>query len=141
MATPKHPAKESVVACGYFVSTTLRDLGIKLNRYKIAQKGATDIILALCDTETVVKLSSVEKVSEFMKDVNDDEILIVGLDYHVGFLFRKNNQNYFAHSNYIGMRGVEIERMEDSQNFANSNLYVIGNLTKNREMTKNWLNN
>ena len=132
--------RQGVVACGYFVSTTLRDLGIKLNRYKIAQKGAADIIHALCDTKSIVRLSSVEQVSDFMKSVNESEILIVGLDFHVGFLFKKDKKTYFAHSNYIEMAGVEIELIEDSQAFSHSDVYVVGNLTKNRAMTENWLN-
>lgn len=132
--------RQGVVACGYFVSTTLRDLGIKLNRYKIAQKGAADIIHALCDTKSIVRLSSVEQVSDFMKSVNENEILIVGLDFHVGFLFKRDKKTYFAHSNYIEMKGVEIELIEDSQAFSHSEVYVVGNLTKNRAMTENWLN-
>jgi len=132
--------RQGVVACGYFVSTTLRDLGIKLNRYRIAQKGAADIIHALCDTKSIVRLTSIEQVSDFMKDVNENEILIVGLDFHVGFLFKRDKKAYFAHSNYIEMAGVEIELMEDSQAFSHSDVYVVGNLTKNRAMTENWLN-
>lgn len=132
--------RQGVVACGYFVSTTLRDLGIKLNRFKIAQMGASDIIYALCDKETVVKLSSVDKVNEYMRSVKENEILIVGLDFHVGFLFKKNNKNYFAHSNYIQMKGVEIELAENSMALSNSNLYVIGNLMKNEKMLIKWLN-
>ena len=30
--------KQGTIACGYFVSTTLRDVGFNLNRYKLAQK-------------------------------------------------------------------------------------------------------
>ena len=30
------------IACGYFISTTLRDMGINLNRYKLAQKSPID---------------------------------------------------------------------------------------------------
>lgn len=30
------------IACGYFISTTLRDMGIKLNRYRLAQKSPID---------------------------------------------------------------------------------------------------
>jgi len=131
--------RQGVVACGYFVSTTLRDLGIKLNRFKIAQKGASDIIKALCDEESIVTLSHLDKVIELMKTVHENEVLIVGLDYHVGFLFKKNGKNHFAHSNYIQMSGVEIELAENSRALNNSNLYIVGNLTRNEAIIKNWL--
>jgi len=131
--------KEGEIACGYFVSTTLRDLGIKLNRFKIAQKAASEIIYALCDHESIIKISSLEKVSEFLENIDENEILIVGLDYHVGFIFKRDNENYFAHSNYINRKGAEIELLQNSAAFKNTNLYVIGNLTKNKKIIKNWL--
>jgi len=132
--------RKGVVACGYFVSTTLRDVGIKLDRFKIAQKGAADIIKALCDTESMVTLSSLDKLIKFMEGVKDNEIIVVGLDFHVGFLFKKNSKIYFAHSNYIQMTGVEIELAKTSTALRNSNLYVVGSLTKNEALFRNWLN-
>lgn len=132
--------RDGEIACGYFVSTTLRHLDIKLNRYKIAQKAASDIIYALCDKNSIKKVSSIEQVKSILEEVKDYEILIVGLDNHVGFLYKKEGQHYFAHSNYINRKGVMIEKMEKSAAFANSNLYVIGNFTKNKTITSKWLN-
>jgi len=105
----------------------------------VAQKGATDIIKSLCSENSIVQLSSIEKVEHHLTTVQDGEILIVGLDFHVGFLFKKDKQNYFAHSNYINSKGVEIELLNESSAFSNSNLYVIGNLTRSREKIKKWL--
>ncbi len=127
------------VACGYFVSTTLRDLGVKLNRYKIAQKGATDIIKSLCDGNSIVRSASFEKLEKQMSEKEDYELLIVGLDFHVGFLFRKEGKSYFAHSNYINSEGVVVEVMEESVALRNSNAYVLGSFSKNKQMNKQWL--
>lgn len=132
--------RDGEIACGYFVTTTLRDIGIKLNRFKIAQKAASEIIYALCDRETIKNISSIEKLFIFLDNLNENEILIVGLDFHVGFIFKKNNQHYFAHSNYINRNGVEIELAQNSTALKNSNLYVVGNLTRNKNLTRSWLN-
>lgn len=131
--------REGDVACGYFVSTTLRDVGIQLNRFKVAQKGATDIILELCDSESIERFSSFEQLEHFTASLNNGEILIVGLDFHVGFIIKKNEQSYFAHSNYIGRKGVEIEKLTESDALKNTKLYVIGNLIKNEDRMKRWL--
>lgn len=132
--------REGEVACGYFVSTTLRDLGIRLNRYKIAQKAASEIVSSLCDQQSITRLSSLDKLKEFLENVEEQEILIVGLDYHVGFLFKKDNKSYFAHSNYINRKGVEIELIENSTALKNTQVYVVGNFTKNKKVVGNWLN-
>ncbi len=131
--------RDGEIACGYFVTTTLRDLGIKLNRYKIAQKGATDIIKDLCNHSSIERFSKFEKLEAHLSKVKEREILIVGLDYHVGFIYKKGDQSYFAHSNYIDRKGVEIELISESAALKSSNVYVLGNLTQNVDLAKNWL--
>lgn len=39
---------EGLIACGYFVSTTLKQVGFNLNRYRVAQADATTIAKTLC---------------------------------------------------------------------------------------------
>lgn len=131
---------KGVVACGYFVSTTIRDVGIKINRFKTAQKGATAIINSLCDKKSVKRLSSIQKLETYMKTQNDYELIIVGLDFHIGFLFNKNSQTYFAHSNYIGAQGVVIEPILESEALLSSNSFVLGNFSTSSKMLLNWKN-
>ena len=58
--------RKGKIACGYFVTTTLKHAGFKLNRYKFAQQAASVIIKRLCqpgsiktigqnDTEKLIK--------------------------------------------------------------------------------------
>ena len=131
--------RDGDVACGYFVSTTLRDLGIPLNRFRVAQKAAADIVYELCDRESIKKITSIEKLLEFLESIEEEDVLIVGLDFHVGFIIKKQGEFYFAHSNYIDRKGVEIELLQDSRAFRNTNLYVVGNLTRNKRITRSWL--
>lgn len=131
--------RDGEVACGYFVSTTLRDVGFRLNRYKVAQKGATDIIFQLCDHESIKKVATFQQFKKVLKEVKNDEMLIVGLSSHVGFIFKRNDASYFAHSNYIDRAGVMIEPIQESDALKSSHIYVLGNLTMNKEITENWL--
>ena len=39
---------KGMIACGYFVSTTLKHIGFNLNRYKLAQQAAYTVIDVLC---------------------------------------------------------------------------------------------
>jgi len=131
--------RDGLVACGYFVSTTIRDAGIPINRFKTAQKASSDIIKSLCDPTSIKTVTSIEKVRDYLSTIDDGEVLIVGLDFHVGFLYKKNGQSYFAHSNYIDLEGVIIEPIEASIALNGSEIYVLGNLTSNEQITKKWL--
>jgi hypothetical protein len=39
--------KNGVIACGYFVSTTLKHFGFNLNRYDVAKKYSSSIVKTL----------------------------------------------------------------------------------------------
>ncbi len=127
------------VACGYFVSTPLKHMGFKLNRFKTAQKGATDIVKQLCNPNSIQQLSSWAKVEEYMQATVDDDVFIVGLDFHVGFLYKREGVIYFMHSNYIDRAGVMKEVASQSSAFMSSNAYVLGNLSSNRRLLQEWL--
>jgi len=64
--------------------------------------------------------------------------MIVGLDFHVGFIYKKKNKIYFTHSNYIDRKGVEIELFNESIALKNSNLYVLGNFSNSDIMIAKW---
>lgn len=127
------------IACGYFVTTTLRDAGIKLQRYKLAQQGAADIAKKLCAPNSIKWFNDVESLSSHLTNKGNDQIYVIGLDYHVGFVVRENGENFFVHSNYINRSGVIREKLEDSRAIGASNAYVIGNLLENKTLLETWL--
>jgi len=131
--------RNGLIACGYFVSTTLRDMGMKINRYRIAQKASEDIVKTFCDYSKIKRYQSVDDALAFMNELEDGEICIVGLSYHVGFIMRKNEKNYFIHSSYVGQAAVEKEIAEDSSALLGSNVYVIGQLNGSNHFMKMWL--
>ncbi len=130
--TPGH----GTIACGYFVSTTLKHAGFNLNRYRLAQQDATTIARSLG--------GSLKRYSD-RHDMIDDVtakptgLYVVGLDYHVGFLVVVDYECYFVHSDFINDKVVS-EEAEDSPALIASNHYVITELTDNEELMKKWLN-
>lgn len=128
------------IACGYFITTTMKDVGINLNRIKLAQQASSEIIKKLCKTETIKTYSNLEKLKIYLSEIKNNEILILGLDYHVGFVVKRDGKNYFIHSNYIAREGVIKEILENSLAIKNSNIYMIGNVTRNDELILDWLN-
>ena len=131
--------REGEVACGYYISTTLKHIGCKLNRYKLAQKSATGIIKDICHTSTN-HFTDFNDLKSHLQNIRENELLVIGLDFHVGFIYKKNNQIYFAHSNYINRQGVVKELIDESIALKSSRTYLIGSISRNVKLAKNWLN-
>ena len=133
--------KTGSIACGYFVSTTLRDVGFNINRYKLAQKAPyheAEVIACGTPIETLQNKTKEELKSYFITNKKDG-LYFLGLDFHVGFLLKEKNILYFIHSNYINNSGPTKEKIEDSR-VLNSSVYHFCNITHNDILLKKWLN-
>lgn len=131
--------RKGEIACGYFVTTTLRDMGVHLQRYKLAQQPASVITEKLCESGSMKRYASLEKLNDYLAGRSEREIYVLGLDYHVGFVVREGEDVYFVHSDYIGRTGVKREKLNDSQAIRASQSYVIGSLTANKKLIGKWL--
>ncbi|NOQ75582.1 MAG: hypothetical protein GQ574_26465 [Crocinitomix sp.] len=130
------PGKDKIVACGYFVSTTLKHMGFNWNRYDLAKMYSLKIVENTCSE--IKKYTQISTVIEYVKR-RPNNLYIVGLDSHVGFILKSNNQVWFVHSNYYGAVGPEQELAIDSPALNSSNNYHIGTFF-NTENIKMWLN-
>ncbi|MCD4795322.1 MAG: hypothetical protein K8R54_18970 [Bacteroidales bacterium] len=133
---------DGVIACGYFVSTTLKHTGLNINRYKLAQQGGMNEAETLesKDDLLIYRLgyaSELESVFTKMKNKLKDGLYFVGLSCHVGYIYVKNNELYFLHSNYIDGY-VMVEKAEYSEAFK-SNIYVIADITFNSSLIAKWI--
>lgn len=129
--------KQGVIACGYFVSTTLKHAGFNLNRYKTAQQAAAVIINKICGKKQVkTYYDSASLISLLAK--SPEALYLLGLDYHVGFLLVEKGEVYFVHSDFINGKVVR-ELASESAAFNSSVLYVLGELTNNASLMNNWL--
>lgn len=130
------PGSDKLIACGYFVSTTLKHMGFNWNRYDLAKMYSKAIVEQTCE-----KMTKYASKPEALKAVlsSEDNLYIVGLDMHVGFLLKRNNTVYFVHSNYYGTVGPEKEIAKNSMAFDDSVNYYIGKFLTDRNI-KRWLN-
>ncbi len=129
--------KEGTIACGYFVSTTLKHIGFNLNRFKLAQQASKIIVDEVCGKEHAKTIYSYDKVSKFLQNKKDG-LFIVGLDNHVGFILIKDNISYFIHADYY--HGIVLrEEIQNSHSFQASNIFVIGELTNNKKLVQKWI--
>lgn len=132
------------IACGYFVSTTLRDMGININRYKLAQQSPINEARTLQLKGDLLEFSG-ENTAEIigkMQNELTDGIHFIGFDSsHVGFLLKIKNNLILLHSNYLDYKGVDIEFVEESDVFASYFQYYIVPLSSNKSLQNAWINN
>ncbi len=134
------------VACGYFVSTTLRHAGIQVNRYHLAQQHGTNEALTLQNDIPLKKYSNSGDYYDGREVVLDslnqlqNGLYFVGLDYHVGYLLRQNGELFFLHSSYMDPVAVVIEPIDQSEAFWSSERWVLADITHNKSLMKKWLN-
>ncbi|MGD1844547.1 MAG: hypothetical protein ACFB10_04060 [Salibacteraceae bacterium] len=128
------------IACGYFVSTTLKHAGFELNRFRLAQQYSHSIVKSLSLGQEVVVLRNapLEKAVAYFES-RSENLYVVGLDNHVGFVERLQGKLFFTHSNYIDREGVVREPLTQSNAFASSQTFVIGAVMPQRELLKRWL--
>lgn len=133
---------EGCVACGYFITTPLKHIGFNLNRFRMAQKYSHDLIRSLCDSDAIAVFPAgeLEKRMEGMAGKPDD-IYVVGLDCHVGFLVIRDGKPKFVHSDYCYQAMVKEEDPFRSAAFMASEGYVIGSLFSGDGFIANWLTN
>ena len=123
--TTSEPQKESV-ACGYFVTNVLKNYGFKIKASYLAQQASSVMIKKLCtDIKHFSKVSEVEK---YILSKDKNQIYIVGLDFHTGFITRENKDTYFIHSNYIKNQGPVKEKTKESKALNYSKSFMIGQI-------------
>ena len=132
--------RQGMIACGYFVSTVLRDAGWKLQRARLAQQASENIILSLT-SDTHVKRFRRVALAEFVGAVKHwgAGLYIVGLDVHVGFIVNTGDEVYFIHSSYVEPYMVVSEKAMESRILAASKYRVLGKVTADDVFIKKWL--
>ena len=121
--------RKGKIACGYFVTTVLRDIGIKLNRIKLAQCASEEMIKKIC-LQNSIKRSSNEDIRSFVRKITKAGIglYIVGLDFHTGFILNDGKTVNFIHANYANEKVVISEQANESGVLASSKYKVIGKI-------------
>jgi hypothetical protein len=131
--------KTGNIACGYFVTNTLTDLGFKIDRVGLAEGRSGDMIKKLC--AGIESFHSINKLNSYLVRQPVNSVFIVGLDSHTGYIIKTATDCYFFHSNYINHEGVEKEKTAISQALNASKFFMIGSLTANESLLRKWVAN
>jgi hypothetical protein len=130
--------KQGTIACGYFVTTVLADAGFQIPRVKWAQVPSETVIVRIA---AGIKRFRNRPMSEVIAHVNrnGDGLYIVGLDCHVGYIYKSGGTLRFVHSSYyVPETGVMSEPLEGWNPLNDSRYRVIGKLLGD-EMVKRWV--
>ena len=130
------------IACGYFISTTLRDMGIKLNRYKLAQKSPIDEAKMISCGSVINKVhqDTPEKAFEEIDNLTTEGLYFIGFDEgHVGYLLKREGELFLIHSNYLSPVSVCMETLKESRVFKRFNKFHIVSISHNDTLLQRWL--
>ena len=131
---------EGKIACGYFVSTIMRDAGFKINRIRVAQQASQNIIRTFVDNSKSYEVRTNTPYDEYVDDISKkyEGIHIVGLDMHVAFIVIKDGEMRFIHSGGL-QKCVVDEGRNEAYSLKNSNYRVISNISRNNNAVKKWI--
>lgn len=133
--------RDGAIACGYFVTTLIRDAGFQIPRAGLAQCTSQSMINTLCVKKDVkiITNNNVAKVKEHLL-AEPDGIFLLGLDSHTGFVVKKDSSLRFVHSNYTMIKdGVMSEDFDKSSVIQNNGYFVIGNFLQGDSTIIKWI--
>lgn len=132
---------KGLVACGYFVSTTLKHCGVSVNRFDLARTYSLKAVKVL-HGPNLIDLSGqgLDSVIQHLLNTESEGFYVVGLDNHIGFLLKRSNEVYFIHSSYLDPGTVCIELASNALALEGHQNYVLAQLSGNPYFTRKWLN-
>lgn len=129
--------KTGAIACGYFITTVMQQLGFAVQRERLAQQASSKIIMFFCKSSS--HPANFQKLTEWLQKQPNASVFIIGLDFHTGFIIKNlKGSCFFLHSNYIGRTGVMKEPIGSSRALQSSHYFQIGSITENMELMKAW---
>lgn len=131
--------KKGKIACGYFVTNILTDIGFKIPRVKWAQS-PSEVFIKKLAFGNMNRFSNkpIDEIKDFLKKKGKG-LFLVGLDYHVGFVLVTKTEIRFIHADYYEPEiGVVSEEIDSFSPIADSSYRVFGKLME-RQMIVNWI--
>lgn len=127
------------IACGYFVTTTLRDAGLPLQRTKLAQCASEQMIRTLVQPAYIQRFSHVP-LADFVANIKKQGygLYLIGLDSHTGFLYHDGREVYFIHASYIGQKVVTKELAASSAILQASQYKITGKISADEVALDKW---
>ena len=130
--------REGKIACGYFITTVLSDAGFKIPRVYWAQQASEYYIKRMTSDIKRYSNVSIEKVMTYFQG-REDGLYVVGLDSHVGFVYKRGKKLQFVHASYYNPKeGVKSENLDSKNPLSESEYRVIGRIL-DKEMVRRWI--
>ena len=131
--------QQGAIACGYFVTHILRDLGLKIRRIRLAQQASETMIKNLTPKKNIKRYSNLD-IETLVSKLSDkgQQVYIVGLDYHTGFVVSKDGNHRFVHSSYYSPKQVLSEPIDSYNPLKHSKYRVFGKIF-DEKMIKKWI--
>ncbi len=135
-----HTPGEGSIACGYFVTTVLEDLGLDINRNHLAQLPSEEMIKDLVNKNSIQRFSGYT-LMVFLENVkrSGKGLYVVGLDSHTGFILYEANEIRFIHASGRFPFAVVNERAKESIVLRESKYRIIGKLSDDEKVLGNWV--
>jgi len=133
--------QQGSIACGYFVTTVLRDAGLPLARIKLAQCASEQMITSLVQPKYISRFSNIA-IEDFIKSIQGlgYGLYVIGLDNHTGFIYNDGNEIYFIHASYIGSKTVQKELAALNPILKQSKYKVVGKISGDEKVLQRWMN-
>jgi hypothetical protein len=137
--TTEIPGQGSI-ACGYFVTTVLRDMGCNINRIKLAVCPSLQMMKSLSSHQIISNLSNLDAAG-FNDYFNKQGkgVYVIGLDYHTGIIVNDGTETWLIHSYYVRRQGVIKEPISTSGALRSSKTKWVTSLTGNNGFLAKWL--
>lgn len=128
------------IACGYFVTTVLKEADFEIERNTLAQQASQQIIRTFVPQDELrIRVGVPYKTFRFETMRGKPGIYLIGLDKHVGFVVVKDQEFRFIHSSGSQPWCVVDESSELALVLERSNYRVLGNITGNDDVIRRWL--
>ncbi len=131
--------KKGKIACGYFITNTLTDVGFHIPRIKWAQSASEVFIKKLAKNQ--IKRFTNKPIATVKKHLINagSGLYLVGLDSHTGFIYVNKDKVRFVHADYYEPeKGVVSEKIDSYSPIAHSKYRIIGKLMSD-EMMASWI--
>jgi hypothetical protein len=128
------------IACGYFVSTVLRDAGLPVNRVKMGQANSEEMIRTLAEKKDT-KLFYDKPLANVLAYIQQKGagLYIIGLDCHVGFILADGKGCWFIHAKWFGEKAVVKEAAATSGILYWSRYRMVAKISNSQKLLAAWL--
>ncbi|MEY4876506.1 MAG: hypothetical protein RL708_1655 [Bacteroidota bacterium] len=134
------PGKGSI-ACGYFVTTVLKQSGLNIEKNALARLGSEEMIKAICDDAILYRFTNYSMIPFLEKiKLQGVGIYLLGLDTHTGFIWNDGNEIYFVHASGRFPYCVKKEIANESITLWKSKYKVIAKISGDTSVLNKWLN-